>query len=148
MKFQKVGKHLFERRYKTAQGDWQTLFYARFRCELKKKPRVIALGSDGDAARNRLLELEYKNSKDYDFDLDRLRSIAPRDGKTAPFTFAEWAARYPAFDDVKTKSGTGIATNPGRARRVQRNQSRKAQRRYSRQRKRPYIHARQWSSHH
>ena len=49
-------------------------------------------------------ELEYNNSKDYDFDLDRQRSIAPRDGKTAPFSFAEWADKYPAY--ARRRDGT------------------------------------------
>jgi hypothetical protein len=38
--------------------------------------------------------------------LDRQRLQEPekmRDGKAAPFTFTEWAEKYPTFDDVKRK---------------------------------------------
>jgi integrase len=41
---------------------------------------------------------------EYDFDLDKQRLQAkPRDGKAAPFTFAEWREKYPTLDDVKDK---------------------------------------------
>ena len=105
-RYRRVARHLYCRQYATASGDWTTLYYARFVCRLKKKKRLFPLGSDSAVAKDQLKKLEARDVDRYDFDLDRKR-IEPEphicDGKSKPFTFAEWAKRYPLFDDVKRK---------------------------------------------
>jgi integrase len=105
-KFQRVARHLYRRQYETASGDWTTLYYARFVCRLKKKRRLFALGPDSAVAKDKLKKLEAQDVDRYDFDLDRQRVETKekvRDGKSEPFTFSEWAEKYPTFDDVKRK---------------------------------------------
>jgi len=112
-KFQKVARHLYLRQYKTAAGDTTTLYYARFVCRLKRCPRTFPLGSSLDGAKDTLKEFEYWDSKHYDFDLDAEHIVRkpepiepepkPRDGKSEPFTFFEWAAKFQTFDDVMRK---------------------------------------------
>ena len=105
-KFQRVARHLYRRQYETASGDWTTLYYARFVCRLKKKRRLFALGPDSAVAKDKLKKLEAQDVDRYDFDLDRQRLETKekvRDGKSEPFTFSEWAEKYPTFDDVKRK---------------------------------------------
>ncbi len=104
-KFERVSRHLYQRRYRTAAGDWSSLYYARFVCRLKKKCRVIPLGSEESAAKDKLKKLAAQDVDCHDFDLDRERMpvAKERDGKSEPFTFAEWADKYPTFDDVKRK---------------------------------------------
>jgi len=104
-RFERIARHLYERKYRDAAGDWNTLYYARFVCRLKGKHRTIPLGSDGPKAKDKVKRLEALDVDRYDFDLDRKRQQPekPRDGKALPFTFAEWADKYPSFDDVKRK---------------------------------------------
>ena len=105
-KFQKVARHLYRRQYEAASGDWTTLYYGRFVCRLKKKRRLFALGPDSAVAKDKLKKLEAQDVDRYDFDLDRQRVETKekvRDGKSEPFTFSEWAEKYPTFDDVKRK---------------------------------------------
>jgi integrase len=105
-KFQRVARHLYRRQYEAASGDWTTLYYARFVCRLKKKRRLFALGPDSAVAKDKLKKLEAQDVDRYDFDLDRQRVETKekvRDGKSEPFTFSEWAEKYPTFDDVKRK---------------------------------------------
>jgi len=103
-KFERIARHLYQRKYRDAAGDWTTLYYARFVCRLKEKPRIIPLGSDESLAKDKLKKLEAKDVDRYDFDVDRQRVKAPeRDGKASPFTFTEWSEKYPTFDDVKRK---------------------------------------------
>jgi integrase len=105
-KFQRVARHLYRRQYEAASGDWTTLYYARFVCRLKKKRRLFALGPDSAVAKDKLKKLEAQDVDRYDFDLDRQRVESKekvRDGKSEPFTFSEWAEKYPTFDDVKRK---------------------------------------------
>ena len=107
-KFQRVARvrRLYCRQYETATG-WTVLYYARFVCRLKKIRRVFPLGADLNAAKDELMKLQAKDVALYDFDLDKKKPepAAPkvRDGKSEPFTFSEWAAKYPTFDDVKRK---------------------------------------------
>lgn len=105
-KFQRVARHLYRRQYEAASGDWTTLYYGRFVCRLKKKRRLFALGPDSAVAKDKLKKLEAQDVDRYDFDLDRQRVETKekvRDGKSEPFTFSEWAEKYPTFDDVKRK---------------------------------------------
>ena len=56
-------------------------------------------------------KLEAQDVDRYDFDLDRQRvekKEKVRDGKSEPFTFSEWAEKYPTFDDVKRKRSLSI----------------------------------------
>jgi len=98
-KFKRIAKHLYERTYQTASGDQSVLFYARFKCRLKNKPRVFSLGSDLAAAKDKLKMLEAQDVDRYDFDLDRQRArkidSEQKNGKHILWTFAEWAERYP-----------------------------------------------------
>jgi integrase len=62
------------------------------------------LGSDLKAAKDALKKLEARDIDRDDFDLDKVKPVIEpkvRDGKSEPFTFAEWALKYPTFDDVK-----------------------------------------------
>jgi hypothetical protein len=103
-KFERIARHLYQRKHRAAAGDWTTLYYARFVCRLKEKRRIIPLGSDEWLAKDKLKKLEAKDIDRYDFDLDRQRVKDPeKDGKAQPFTFAEWSEKYPTFDDVKRK---------------------------------------------
>lgn len=105
-KFQRASRRLYERKYKTATGDWTALYCARFVCRLKRKRRVIPLGSDFSKAKDKVKKIEAQDVDRYDFDLDRHRlgvAVKERDGKSEPFTFAEWAEKYPTFDDVRRK---------------------------------------------
>jgi integrase len=75
-------------------------------CRLKKKKRLFPLGSDSASAKDHLKKLEARDVDRYDFDLDRQRVESESkicDGKSKPFTFAEWSHKYPLFDDVKRK---------------------------------------------
>jgi len=44
-------KHFYRRQYRTAGGDWSTLYYARFK-DSKGKQRMFPLGSKLEAARD------------------------------------------------------------------------------------------------
>jgi hypothetical protein len=105
-KFERIARHLYQRKYRTAAGDWTTPYYARFVCRLKGESRVIPLGSDESLAKDKLKKIEAQDVDLRDFDLDRQRLQEPEkecDGKSAPFNFAEWSEKYPTFDDVKRK---------------------------------------------
>lgn len=83
-KFERVARHLYQRKYRGPAGDWTTLYYARFVCRLKGRHRIIPLGSDEVEAKGKLKKLEAKDFDGYDFDLDRQRMTEPekqRDGK-------------------------------------------------------------------
>lgn len=103
--FHRIGRHLYIRSYRTTTGEQTTLYYARFQCRLKKKPRCISLGSSLSLAKDALKKLEAKDIDLYDFDIDKQRQEKEqlRDGRSEPFTFAEWSDVYPNFDDVKRK---------------------------------------------
>jgi hypothetical protein len=99
----RIARHLHEVQWRTSSGDISRYYYAVFRCRLKGKDRSIPLGSDLKIAKDMLVEIEARNVKREDFDLDKQRVVKPHDGKSEPFTFAEWCDQYPIFDDVKTK---------------------------------------------
>jgi hypothetical protein len=63
---------------------------------LEGKSRVIPLGSDESLAKDELKKIEARDVDRHDFDLDRERApiTRKRDGKSEPFTFAEWADKY------------------------------------------------------
>ena len=95
--FQRVAKHLYKRQYRTAGGDWSTIFYARF-TDWKGKRRILSLGSDLKTAREELKVLEARNIRREDFDKDK-----PIEEKTGAMTFAEWGKKYPDQQGVKNK---------------------------------------------
>ena len=72
-KFERIARHLYQRKYHTAAGDWTTLYCARFVCRLKVKSRVIPLGSDESLAKDELKKIEAQDVDLHDFDLDRQR---------------------------------------------------------------------------
>ncbi len=107
--YQRIAKHLYQCCNRTSEG-LSAMYYARFRCQFKKKARVFALGSDLAQAKIELKKLEIKNSENHDFDLDKRQAETdappkPKDGKTEPWTFAEWCELYP--HQIAAKKGTG-----------------------------------------
>ncbi len=104
--FERIEKHLYCRQYQAAGGEWKTLHYASFVCRLKKKRRMLSLGSDLDEAHVALKRLDIQDAELHDFDMDSRRvreTESARDGKASPLAFNEWAEKYPSFDDVKRK---------------------------------------------
>jgi hypothetical protein len=73
-KFERIARHLYQRKYRTAPGDWTTLYCAHFVCRLKVKSRVIPLGSDESLAKDELKKIEARDVDRHDFDLDRERN--------------------------------------------------------------------------
>jgi hypothetical protein len=71
-KFERIARHLYQRKYRTAPGDWTTLYCAHFVCRLKVKSRVIPLGSDESLAKDELKKIEARDVE--------------RDGKSESFT--------------------------------------------------------------
>jgi hypothetical protein len=57
-KFERIARHLYQRKYRNAAGDSTMLYCARFVCRLKEKRRIIPLGSDESLAKDKL-----KNSR-------------------------------------------------------------------------------------
>ncbi len=72
-KFERIERHLYRRKYGTASGELRTLYYGVFRCRLRRKPRYFPLGSNLKVARDELKELEARNVRREDFDLDKIR---------------------------------------------------------------------------
>ena len=83
--FHRVGRHLYSRTYRTATGEQTTLYYARFQCRLKKKPRCLPLGSSLSLAKDALKKLEAKDIDLYDFDIDKQHQVKEklRDGNVS-----------------------------------------------------------------
>ena len=73
-KFERIARHLYQRKYRTAPGDWTTLYCAHFVCRLKVKSRVIPLGSDESLAKDELKKIEARDVDRHDFNLDRERN--------------------------------------------------------------------------
>jgi hypothetical protein len=84
-KFERVAPRLYRRTYETADGAESTLYYARFVCKLKRKRRMIPLGSEQRTAKNELKVLDARNIRREDFDFDRPKPEPKADPKpTAP----------------------------------------------------------------
>jgi integrase len=90
-----VAPRLYKRQYKTATGDWRTLFYANF-VDWKGERRKFPLGSDLRTAKEELKVLEGRNVRREDFDADRVK---PEQGMTV----AKWSQSYFCLEEVKTK---------------------------------------------
>jgi hypothetical protein len=92
---------------KASAREGNYVYYARFTCRLKKKPRVFAFGSDLAEAKGKLGELRAMDWRKHYFDLDRQRpeqvENKPKDGKAEPWTFAEWAELYTSQQGVSDK---------------------------------------------
>jgi hypothetical protein len=99
-KFKKIAPRLVQSEYITASGEKSVLYYARFKCKLKRKRRLFALGPDLSVAKNELKILEGRNAAKEDFDKDRLK---PTKENSAPMTWGEWSAKYPEQEGIKNK---------------------------------------------
>jgi integrase len=84
--YKKIEKHLFARQYQNADGNWSTVFYAKF-TDWKGTPRVIALGADLKIARDKLGEIHQLNGRKFDFDAERRER---KEAKVKAITVAEW----------------------------------------------------------
>jgi hypothetical protein len=71
--FEKIARNLYQRRYKTANAEWATFYYARFVCRLKNQRRWIPLGSELTTAKDKLARIQAQDVDLYDFDLERER---------------------------------------------------------------------------
>src|SRR3989442_12472024 len=83
MKEQRIEKHLYERRYQTATGEWSRTYYVRLK-DWKGVRRVWPAGSTLKTARAKRAEYEHRNALRVDFDKDKVQGM----------TFAKWADTY------------------------------------------------------
>jgi hypothetical protein len=77
---------------------------------VQEKGESVRAGVRPGAGEIELKKLEIKNSENHDFDLDKRQAETdappkPKDGKTEPWTFAEWCELYP--HQIAAKKGTG-----------------------------------------
>ena len=61
MEEKRIEKHLYERRYQTATGEWSRTFYVRFK-DWKGVRRVFPAGSNLKTARAKRAEYEHRNA--------------------------------------------------------------------------------------
>jgi len=96
-------RHLYERTRRTADGEVRYYYYAIFTCKLKRKRRVIALGSDLDAAKVELAEILADNMRGDGKDFDAVKKPVAEGG----MTFAKWTQDYfdKKVDPEKRASG-------------------------------------------
>lgn len=87
-------KHLYRRRYQKANGDWSTVYYARF-TDWKGKRRMFPLGDNLADAKNELARLRGRNANKEDFD----DTIKPEEGMTV----GAWADCCLDLEEVKSK---------------------------------------------
>jgi integrase len=98
--FEKVEKHLYRRRYETANGDWREAFYVRF-VDWKKVRRTFVAGDNLDDAKDELGRLHTLNKGRHDWDKEK-EELAK--AKVKAMTLKEWLDSY--LDLVKdTPSG-------------------------------------------
>lgn len=100
--FECVEKHLYKRQYRTAAGDWSTLYYGIF-VDHKGKRRRFPLGSSLEDARDRLGELKTLNKGRYDFDAKKQER---EKAKIKAITVAEWLDRYLGLMNNTASYGT------------------------------------------
>lgn len=79
----RVEKHLYERRYQTAIGEWSRAYYVRLK-DWKGARRVWPAGSTLKTARAKRAEYEHRNALKEDFDKDKVRGM----------TLARWGEIY------------------------------------------------------
>src|SRR5215813_6845197 len=78
-----IEKHLYERRYQTATGEWSRTYYVRLK-DWKGVRRVWPAGNNLKTARAKRAEYEHRNALREDFDKDKVKGL----------TFARWADIY------------------------------------------------------
>lgn len=89
-KFECIEKHLYRRQYRTANGDYSTLFYGIF-VDWRGIRRRFPLGQDLQSARDRLGELRRLDMGHYDFDAEKRER---EKAKAKAMTLSEWLNRY------------------------------------------------------
>jgi integrase len=102
-KFERIAKQLYRREYHTVSGELRILYYARFVCKLKRKRRLIPLGSDVCEAKNKLNDIDYENRHCKDFDLDKIQPTSAPDPRREPMTIEKWSAIYLDMEETKNK---------------------------------------------
>ncbi len=100
-KFERVKKvkHLYKRQYKTKNGDWSTVYYARF-TDWKAKRRLFPLGDNLESAKTELEKIRGRNASREDFDAAKIK-LEPG------MTLAQWADCYFDLEEVKEKRSLG-----------------------------------------
>jgi hypothetical protein len=83
MKESCIEKHLYERRYQTATGDWSRVYYVRLK-DWKGVRRVFPAGNNLKTARAKRAEYEHRNALREDFDKEKVKGM----------TFARWGQMY------------------------------------------------------
>jgi len=83
MEEKRIEKHLYERRYQTATGEWSRSYYVRLK-DWKGVRRVWPAGSNLKSARVKRAEYEHRNGMREDFDKDKIQGM----------TFVKWANTY------------------------------------------------------
>src|SRR5215831_16031267 len=78
-----IEKHLYERRYQTATGEWSRVYYVRLK-DWKGVRRVWPAGNNLKTARAKRAEYEHRNALREDFDKDKVQGM----------TFAKWTETY------------------------------------------------------
>src|SRR5215831_10504745 len=78
-----IEKHLYERRYQTATGEWSRVYYVRLK-DWKGVRRVWPAGNMLKTARAKRAEYEHRNALREDFDRDKVQRM----------TFSKWTAIY------------------------------------------------------
>lgn len=99
-KFERVKKvkYLYRRQYRTANGDWSTIYYGRF-VDWKGKRRMFSLGNNLDTAKDELELLRARNVRKEDFDADKMKTVpAPA---LERMTVKAWAALYLEREETK-----------------------------------------------
>lgn len=83
MEEKRIEKHLYERRYQKATGEWSRSYYIRLK-DWKGVRRVWPAGDTLKTARAKRAEYEHRNALKEDFDRDKVQGM----------TFAKWGDIY------------------------------------------------------
>src|SRR5262245_49222692 len=83
MQEQRIEKHLYERRYQTATGEWSRAYYIRLK-DWKGVRRVWPAGNSLKTARAKRAEYEHRNALREEFDKDKVQGM----------TLARWGDIY------------------------------------------------------
>lgn len=83
MEEKRIEKHLYERKYQTATGEWSRSYYIRLK-DWKGVRRVWPAGDTLKTARAKRAEYEHRNALSEDFDKSKVQGM----------TFAKWGGIY------------------------------------------------------
>lgn len=83
MEEKRIEKHLYERRYQTATGEWSRAYYVRLK-DWKGVRRVWPAGNTLKTARAKRAEYEHRNALREDFDKEKVQGM----------TLARWGETY------------------------------------------------------